>query len=59
MSGHGAASHSHDHAADLDGLRNLKTAGGPSEHIYTKIVDDHPSRAGRSDSGTRVQGKKD
>jgi len=29
----------HDHAADLDGLRNLKSAGGITERVYDKIVD--------------------
>jgi hypothetical protein len=35
----------HDHAADLEGLRNLQTAGGISEHIYQKIVDANPKAA--------------
>ena len=35
----------HDHAADLEGLRNLKTGGGISEPIYHKIVDANPRAA--------------
>lgn len=35
----------HDHAADLEGLRNLKIAGGISESVYTKIVDANPRAA--------------
>ena len=35
----------HDHAADLEGLRNLQTAGGISEHVYQKIVDANPKAA--------------
>ena len=35
----------HDHAADLEGLRNLKTAGGISARVYDKIVDDNPRAA--------------
>ena len=35
----------HDHAADLDGLRNLKTAGGISARVYDKIVDANPRAA--------------
>jgi hypothetical protein len=35
----------HDHAADLDGLRNLWTAGGISEGVYQKIVDANPRAA--------------
>src|SRR3989442_10242634 len=35
----------HDHAADLEGLRNLKTAGGISARVYDKIVDANPRAA--------------
>jgi predicted TIM-barrel fold metal-dependent hydrolase len=35
----------HDHAADLEGLRNLQTAGGISERVYHKIVDANPRAA--------------
>ena len=35
----------HDHAADLEGLRNLETAGGISKEVYRKIVDDNPRAA--------------
>jgi hypothetical protein len=35
----------HDHAADLEGLRNLKTAGGISARVYDKIVDANPCAA--------------
>jgi len=35
----------HDHAADLEGLRNLKIAGGISESVYTKIVEANPRAA--------------
>ena len=35
----------HDHAADLEGLRNLQAAGGISERVYTKIVDANPRAA--------------
>jgi predicted TIM-barrel fold metal-dependent hydrolase len=35
----------HDHAADLEGLRNLQTAGGISERVYNKIVDANPRAA--------------
>jgi hypothetical protein len=35
----------HDHAEDLEGLRNLKTAGGISERVYDKIVDANPRAA--------------
>ena len=32
----------HDHAADLEGLKNLRGAGGISEGLYQKIVDANP-----------------
>lgn len=35
----------HDHAADLEGLRNLQSTGGISERVYTKIVDANPRAA--------------
>ena len=35
----------HDHAADLEGLRNPKTAGGISDSVYDKIVDANPRAA--------------
>jgi len=35
----------HDHAADLEGLQNLKTAGGISKEVYEKIVDANPRAA--------------
>jgi predicted TIM-barrel fold metal-dependent hydrolase len=35
----------HDHAADLEGLRNLRTGGGISEGVYQKIVDANPKAA--------------
>ena len=35
----------HDHAADLEGLRNLETSGGISKEMYRKIVDDNPRAA--------------
>ena len=35
----------HDHAAHLDGLRNLRTAGGISARVYDKIVDAKPRAA--------------
>lgn len=35
----------HDHAADLEGLQNLKTAGGISARVYNKIVDANPRAA--------------
>ena len=35
----------HNHAADLEGLRNLQTAGGISERVYNKIVDANPRAA--------------
>lgn len=34
-----------DHAADLEGLRNLASAGGISQEIYRKVVDENPTRA--------------
>ena len=35
----------HDHAADLEGLRNLETSGGIEKEVYRKIVDDNPRAA--------------
>ena len=32
----------HDHAADLEALKNLRGAGGISEGLYQKIVDSNP-----------------
>jgi len=35
----------HDHAADLEGLRNLAKDGGISQEVYRKVVDENPTRA--------------
>lgn len=35
----------HDHAADLEGLRNLRSAGGITERVYDKIVGANPKAA--------------
>ena len=34
-----------DHAADLEGLRNLANSGDISQEIYRKVVDENPTRA--------------
>ncbi len=44
-SGRGTASAHNDHAADLEGLRNLATSGGISQELYLKVVDENPTRA--------------
>lgn len=35
----------HDHAADLEGLRNLASSGGISQEVYQRIVGENPARA--------------
>jgi hypothetical protein len=35
----------HDHAADLEGLRNPKPPGGLSDDVYHKIIDANPRAA--------------
>jgi predicted TIM-barrel fold metal-dependent hydrolase len=35
----------HDHAADLEGLQKLASAGGISPQVYEKIVSTNPAKA--------------